>query len=161
MPKRAEPIPADGENRTFRHEAFGEFIEKAKIHPLGANKLPIPDKSVNYYDDLRLGSFRPIRYTWAGERRQGIAMHIADDTSIGDHLRRSIMEDCYLSKGAASRASRRNPSGSSKTPIREPSGYGGAYRPGGSGTWRVASLKRKKSGAPELRSVLHPQQVNS
>lgn len=55
----------------------------------------MPEKHANYNDDIRLGPFRPIRYTWAGGRRKAVTTHTADAASIDDHLRMAIREEFY------------------------------------------------------------------
>lgn len=96
--KRSTKVPAIDKHRTLFPEIIGKFIEKAKISPVGAPKLFDHEEPGNYNDDLLLVSFRPIRYTWAGERRKGITMHIADAESIDGHIRREIEGDFYMEK---------------------------------------------------------------
>ena len=73
------------------------FMREATIPIFSVDGLPSPDKPTSFNDDLRLGSFRPSRYTWAGEQRKGIAMHI-EASSIDDHLQKAIRADFFLSK---------------------------------------------------------------
>ena len=74
------------------------LMKEATIPIFSVNGLTSPDKPTSFNDDLRIGSFRPIRYTWAGEQRKGIAMHIMGASSIDGHLRKATKADFFLPK---------------------------------------------------------------
>ena len=39
---------------------------------------------------LRLAAFRPIRYTWGGGQRRGMAVNITDATDAQDHINKAV-----------------------------------------------------------------------
>lgn len=79
--------PPDGERS--KDLPLLSFMREAEIQIFSAAGLPSPDQHTSYNDDIRLGSCRPIRYTWAGGQRGAISMHIGDASPIDDHRRKS------------------------------------------------------------------------
>lgn len=92
------PLPPPVALQEDTSVALTSAMKKAAIPEFSLVGLPSPDRPTSYNDDRRLGSFRPIRYTRAGEQRQGIATYIDDASSIDDHLRKSIEADFSLSQ---------------------------------------------------------------
>ena len=72
------------------------FTDDAAIPIFPAVGIPSPDRLPSYNDELRLGSFLPSRYTWAGEQRKGISMHIKDSSPSEGHARKSVESDFSL-----------------------------------------------------------------
>ena len=90
--------PTDKETTQDSVRNLNEFIRNATIPIFSVDGLPSPDRPTSYNDDLRLGSFRPIRYTWAGEQRKGISTHIADSSPIEGHIKKATESDFSLAK---------------------------------------------------------------
>ena len=47
-----------------------DFTNKAKLGPFGPSTLPPCVRPESYNNDLDLGSFRPIKYTWSGNNEE-------------------------------------------------------------------------------------------
>ena len=92
-PPEPSPLVVKGGERT----ALLSCAKEGAIPILSAGGLPSPYQRPSYDDDIRLGSFRPSRYAWAGEQRMGIAMNIDDSDSTDDHIRKEGDADFSLS----------------------------------------------------------------
>ena len=77
---------------------LNDFMKNATIPIFSAEGLPSPHRPKSYNDNLRLGSFRPSRYTWAGEQRKGLNTFIEDSSSIEDHINKAVQSDFFLAK---------------------------------------------------------------
>ena len=78
--------------------ALSDFINRAPIPPYDPARIPLPRVSYDCDDDLRLDTFRPSRYTGAGEQRKGITMRISDASSVDGHISKATSEAFYLEK---------------------------------------------------------------
>ena len=75
-------------------------MERATIGDIDITSLPPLLDPGSADDDLRLSSFRPIRYIWGGEQRKGVLMHIDDATSIDDPISKAANQDFLLGRSA-------------------------------------------------------------
>ena len=91
-----QAIPTKKEKPTDEAPSF--VRECPPIVPFALSMIPPFTKPGTCEDDLALSAFRPSRYTWAGEQRKGISMHIRDATSVADHIDKAMREEFYLSK---------------------------------------------------------------
>ena len=75
-----------------------KFRQKAHIRPFAPGSIPTCSKPKAYNNDLELGSFKPIKYTWAGEQRKGATCHITDSVDRMGHTRKAFDMDFFLAK---------------------------------------------------------------
>ena len=76
------------------------FSNGASMRPFHPGSIPTCNRPTSYNSDIEIGSFRPRKYTWAGEQRKGAICHIIDSIDRIGHTRREMGLDCFLAKPA-------------------------------------------------------------
>ena len=89
---------ADTQNDQGYQLMWNNFVKEATLKDFNRANIPPCQRPESCNNDLELGSFRPSRYTWDGEQRRGIFCHIAESSSIIDHVDKEMDLEFFLSK---------------------------------------------------------------
>lgn len=83
-------LPHIGETTKGPTGVVGNFRRKACVRPFEPGSIPTCTRPESYNNDMELGSFKPIKYTRAGEQRKGAVCHITDSVGRMGHTPKAM-----------------------------------------------------------------------